>query len=554
MSNQEQKTLLPLKSKGRLAIGVFVVMEAFILFGLPAIFRRFGWGFDAKPFGLYAGFLYGIAASMSVIRKHRTSKPTTAFIESAIGQGASTQTPAAAKAQAQKRPAGQPVAPSAQTKKVTLNDIAGYKTTKESMAFLVECLKNRSALLKIGSTIPSGVLLYGPPGTGKTMMAAAIAGSAGVPFYSVNASSFINKYVGTGPAAIRSLYASARKTAPSVVFIDELDAIGGKRSVSDNDEYRSTLNALLSELDGLSESSGVLTIAATNRIDDLDSALVRPGRFDRKVAVPLPNEEDRLAILKIHSKNRPLDADVDLRRLAADTGGSSGAALATLMNEAGIYAVSRGSSVICREDIDKALFRSVTGGEETAEQGKAEQRLTAWHEAGHALCMKLLCDRNVTRLTIVGSTGGTNGITCSTEKQPRTTVSKKAMENLIKAVYGGRAAEEIFFGNTDDITASASGDIRQATSMIREYLASYGLGSGLLNLSLLTPDGKAPDSYIEEANALAERLYRETVAFLFENKHVLEKLANELVRRKTMVDEEISAVIYAAKAEEHKDA
>lgn len=538
-----QKTDSPLKDKHAAAILVFLIMELFLVTALPALNNAFGLGlrYDGKAAGIYAGFLYITVAANSVIRRHRTSKPLREFVVEPMV--APQPAPAAVTTAAKPAKTEKPVVKPTQAKKVTFKNIAGYETTKESMAFIVQCLKNKNALSKIGSKIPAGILLYGPPGTGKTLMAAAIAGSAGVPMYSVNASAFINRYVGTGPASIRSLYEKARQNMPCVVFIDELDAIGGKRGAGDNEEYRSTINALLSELDGISGSAEILTIAATNRIEDLDPALIRPGRFDRKIAIPLPNKSDRKAILAVHAKNKRLAEDVDLDRLATDTEGYSGAALSTLLNEAGIYAVARGSDIICNVDIDKAMFRSTTGGEEVVSNNKNYLRITAWHEAGHAICMKLLCDRNVSRITIIGSTGGTNGITCSTNKEAKGTVTKKAMENLIKAVYGGRAAEEVLFGNADDITASASGDIRQATAMIRDYITTYGMGSGLLNISVFTGENGTPTEYIEEANALAERLYRETVDFLTENKDLLERVANELLKKKTLGDEELTELV-----------
>ena len=544
--NGNQQTNTSIEGKLGTGLYIFAIMELVVCFALPFVLQLVHADvyYNGYSHGMLAAALFGITACSSVIRRKITTKPAHPFREETVGAPAKAPVPATTV----NRTAPAKKEPVAQRQRITLNDVAGYSSTKAAMAFVVKCLKNKDELSRIGSKIPAGILLYGPPGTGKTLMAQAIAGSAGVPFFTVNASAFINKYVGTGPAAIRDLYEKARAKAPSVVFIDELDAIGGARSGGDNEEYRSTVNALLSELDGVNASSGVLTIAATNRIEDLDQALIRPGRFDRKIAVPLPNMSDRRAILAVHARKKPLGEDVDLDQLASDTEGYSGAALATMLNEAGIIAVSRGSKEIWREDIDKAMFRSATGGEEVITQNENDLRITAWHEAGHALCMKLLCDRNVPRITIIGSTGGTNGITYSTGKQQSNTISKKAMENMIKAVYGGRAAEEILFGNPDDVTASASGDIRQATAMIRDYITTYGMGSGLLNISVLTGNDTPPSEYIEEANALAERLYEETVEFLSKNKKTLEAIAKELLKRRSLSDEELTVVIYESAA------
>lgn len=441
--------------------------------------------------------------------------------------------------------------------RITFDDIAGYKTTKESMEFIVQCMKNRSAIEQVGSKLPSGVILYGPPGTGKTLMAKAIAGTIGVPFFSINASSFINTYVGTGPAAVRDLFKAAREKAPSVVFIDEIDAIGGVRSGEENREYRSTLNALLSELDGFHDGEGVLTIAATNRLEDLDSALVRPGRFDRKIAIPLPNLDDRFEILKLHAKSKKLSESVDLYDLARETTGYSGAELATILNEAGIIAAANGKKFIEKEDIDKAIFHSETGGEEVVCENKKENEIVAWHEAGHALCFKLLCGKAVPRVTITGSTAGTAGTTfwADQEQGGISNFSKKNIENQIKAVYGGRAAEEIYFGSTDDVTAAASDDIVQATKIIKDYLMRFGMGedAGPINVAALLGKQSGSDSYLEEAKSLAGKLYGETYNFLSENRDLLKEVANQLIKRGSLNNDELDFVIMMNKKRGEKN-
>lgn len=420
-----------------------------------------------------------------------------------------------------------------------LSDIAGYDSTKSSLKFVADCITDRTLLENSGATIPKGFIFYGPPGTGKTMMANAVAGEAGVPFFSVNASSFINKYVGTGAEAVRELYGKARANAPCIVFIDEIDAVGGQRGGDENPEFRNTINALLSELDGSTQNSGIITIAATNCLDRLDDALIRPGRFDRKVAIPLPCAKDRVEIFKFYAKNKAFDSDVDLGVVSEFGEGWSGATIKSLLNEAAIISVSRGGSSISKDDLDKAVFQSCTN----SERGSVDDTwgdMVAWHEAGHAICLRVLANHSTPQVTIKGSSNGALGTTVTSGSKMVET--KRSMEFYIMSVYAGRAAEEIFFGNPDEITSSASGDIKVATGLIKRYLSDYGMGNSLISLSELT--GNSNGSYIvSEANDLAQKLYSATVKFLMDNRCLLENVANELISKETLTEIEIDAII-----------
>lgn len=423
---------------------------------------------------------------------------------------------------------------------VRFSDIAGYQQTKDSVRFLVDCMKNLSNLEWVGAKLPKGVLLSGPPGTGKTYMAKAIAGEANVPFFAVSGSSFMNLYVGQGPRNIRALYKKAAENAPCVIFIDEIDAIGGARSADDNFERRSTLNALLVALDGMAQNSGILTIAATNTPESLDPALVRAGRFDRKIFMPLPDLEERKAILKIHCKNKPLGEDVDFQKLALSTPGFSGSALATLANEAALHAAFCNKLVISMEDFENASFQIIMEGEERRCADQDAQRITAYHEAGHALAIKLLEQEPVPKVTIIGSTSGAGGVTFRADSS-KAFMSKLHLEKEIKSVYAGRAAEELLLGK-EDITTGAASDIRQATSLIRRYLLTYGMGDVMLNMDDLLKS-QMPESMIQEAADLSKRLYQETLDFLQEHRTYLDKIAQALLERETILDSDLDEIL-----------
>ena len=429
--------------------------------------------------------------------------------------------------------------------KVTFADIAGYETTKTSVRFIVKCLKEQKALNKIGAKLPKGILLYGPPGTGKTYMARAIAGEAGVPFYSASASSFVNTYVGVGAKNVRALYETAKKNAPCVVFIDELDAIGGSRKADNvHSELRSTLNELLVQMDGIDSTNSILTIAATNTPEELDEALVRAGRFDRKIAMPLPDMKEREQILQIHCKEKLLADDVDLHKIAISTPGFSGSALATLANEAALRAVYREKQAAEMSDFDDALFQIIMEGEKKKVENQAEIRMIAYHEAGHALAIKLLAKEAVPKVTIIGSTSGAGGVTFRAEDN-RIMYSKGQMETQIKISYAGRAAEEIYFGNQSDITTGASADIKQATNLIRNYISAYGMSEdfGMLNMDILVGGRGQGQGIVDEAKRISTRLYSETLNFLRENQEKLVAVAEKLLVKETIFDEDLDEIL-----------
>ena len=425
----------------------------------------------------------------------------------------------------------------------SFDDIAGYEETKERLSFIVDCIAKSELLKKAGAKIPRGVILYGPPGTGKTLFASAIAGTAGVNFLSVNAAEFVNKYVGVGASNVRNLYATAKKHAPCVVFIDELDAVGGHRSSDQNREYRSTINALLSEIDGLRSDSNILTIAATNTIDQLDEALIRPGRFDEKICIPMPNDSDRLAIIKLHSKNKSFSG-ITAEEISKRTSGFSGAAIATVLNEAAINAARHGHSDIYDEDISSAIFSMLTGAEERSSLSGKDLEIAAYHEAGHAITMKVLCNKTLPRVSCLIATNGNMGSTVSSGSLSAFS-TRKSIENEIKSLFAGRAAEEILLKDPADITSGASDDIKRASEMIREYLVENGMGatSGLLNLEAFYQSKTSAQEYRAEAQQLAERLYQEVSEFLIAHKDLLDEVAYELIEKKSLLDDEVEAIV-----------
>ena len=395
---------------------------------------------------------------------------------------------------------------------VTLSKIAGYETTKKSMQFMVECLKKPEKLTAVGAKMPSGILLYGPPGTGKTLFAQAVAGESGVPFYSVSGSDFMEKFVGVGAQRVRDLFAKARQSTPCIVFIDEIDAVGKSRDGNTNEERQQTLNQLLVEMaDAASSNSGIMVMAATNSIESLDAALTRPGRFDRKIAVPLPDMDDRLEILQLHARNKKISADVDMSKIAQMTAGMSGADLATLINEAAIQAVYHGRDMIASEDLDIALFQMITGGEKSEIANPEDLRIVAYHEAGHAVVTKILTNDEIPQVSIIGSTSGALGYTMRYTAKDSHLMTKKQIEARIQSLYGGRAAEELLFGSHDNVTTGASDDLKRATKLIRDYFSVYGMGE-----DTIYTDGTADIN--AKGRELANRLYKETIDLLQEKR------------------------------------
>jgi cell division protease FtsH len=425
-------------------------------------------------------------------------------------------------------------------KKVTFNEVQGIDELKPDLFRLVDALKYPAKYKKLGARPTKGLILYGPPGTGKTLIAKAISGEAEVQFFSASGSDFVEKYVGVGASRIRELYNKARKASPCIVFIDEIDAIGGNRGESNNSERDQTINALLTELDGFSAAEGILTICATNRLDILDSALIRPGRFDLKIAVNLPDKQARYQILKLHSADKILSEEVSIETLAKKTNGFSGAELENLLNESALIAATKDQEFITCEDIDDAFFKIIMNGHKKERTSNDEYaKLVAYHEAGHTLATKLLTNDGVSTVTIVQSTSGAGGVTFRTPEDIPLR-SKKYLRNLVKVMYAGRAAEEILLDSDEDITTGASQDIKQATEIIKEYIAIYGMGSkGMIDLTQLTNHF----NMIDEASNMANELYRETIEFLIKYRGRLDALAQALLDKETLDEAEIDALI-----------
>lgn len=426
--------------------------------------------------------------------------------------------------------------------KVKFEDVEGIEELKTDIMRLVDCLKNPKKYQAIGARTPKGVILYGPPGTGKTLIAKAIAGEAGVPFFSMVGSDFVEKYVGVGAQRVRDLYKKARKAAPCIVFIDEVDAVAGQRGRDENTESDQTINALLAELDGFKGTENIITICATNRLDMLDSAFKRAGRFDLKLAVGLPDKKGRKNILAIHSKNKKLHSEVDLEVLANKTVGFSGAELETLLNEAALIAVGKDKKEIDYSDIDDAFFKLVMQGNKKKRDKITEvNKVVAWHEAGHTLATKLLTDDSVPSVTIVGSSSGAGGVTFRTPQEDNILHSKKYLESLIQIMYAGRAAEELYFGDEDSITTGASQDIKQASGVIKEYLSIYGMGKlGMLDLGQFRHDYK---DIVGEASEMSQYLYMSVLDLLKDNYDLLKDLSENLLEKETLDESQIDEII-----------
>lgn len=424
---------------------------------------------------------------------------------------------------------------------ITFDNIAGYEETKKNLGFIVKCLQKPELLEQVGGKVPAGVLLYGPPGTGKTLLASAMAGTAGVNFYTANASEFVNTWVGVGPKNVRALYAEAKAHAPSIVFIDEIDAIGSKRNEQQGQEYRMTLNALLSEMDGI-EKNGVITIAATNTFEELDPALIRPGRFDRKVMVPLPNYDDRLAIAKLYAAKRRIAEDVSLENLARDSAGLSGSAIATVFNEASLRALMANRGIITAADIDDALTQVLTNGEAAKNKNYKDLEIIAYHEAGHAILVRKLCGEVVPKVSVLGSTTGMAGITFISSEEERLMTSMQQIRNKIIAAYGGRAAEHLIFGK-ENVSTGAMQDIQVASQYIRNYMQFGGTNGSLLDEAAFSGQKGASARDLNEAHELSKQLYQEALQFLTDNKGALERVAQALLERETLFEDDLNELL-----------
>ena len=369
--------------------------------------------------------------------------------------------------------------------KFTFKDVAGLEEEKEDMAEIVDFLRNPKKYNTLGARIPKGVLLVGPPGTGKTLLAKAIAGEAGVPFFSISGSDFVEMFVGVGASRVRDLFEDAKKNAPCIVFIDEIDAVARKRGSGlggGHDEREQTLNQMLVEMDGFGTNEGIIVLAATNRVDILDPAILRPGRFDRKVMVGRPDVKGREEILRVHVRNKPLSDDVDLHEIARTTAGFAGADLENLMNEAAICAAKQNRQFIKKEDVDKCFVKIGIGGEKKSRLvPEKERRITAYHESGHAILFHLLSEVGPVHLvSIIPNGRGAGGYTMPLPENDNVFMTKKHMLQDIMVSFGGRIAEELIFG---DITTGASADIKQATQTAQAMVVKYGMSEkvGLIN-------------------------------------------------------------------------
>ena len=431
---------------------------------------------------------------------------------------------------------------------VDFNQIAGNVEAKEQVSDVIDFIQKPEKYQKLGAKMPKGIILYGPPGTGKTLMAKAIAKEAGVPFFSVSGSDFVQLYVGVGASRVRELFKEARKHEKAVIFIDEIDAIGKKRSqsaVQSNDEKDQTLNALLTEMSGFKEEAGIVVIAATNRIDTLDDALLRPGRFDRHIEIGYPDVNARESIIQLYFKDRPIADEVSISELAKQTVFFTGAMLANLINEAAIEAANQGANCINNHHLEVAFYTVIAGKEKKDRSSISEldRSITAYHEAGHALITKLLSPENsVTKVTIIPSTKGAGGFSMNIPKD-KFYLNKQEIINRIKISLAGRGAEELIFGK-EYITTGASNDIEKASRDLREFMLKYGMDEemGLINTAILTGQESFMDSkWLERSQKYMKQFYEETKAVLKENEETLQAIASALLEKETLNEKELAS-------------
>ena len=440
----------------------------------------------------------------------------------------------------------------------TFADVAGQDEAKEALTEIVDFLHNPEKYSKIGAKLPKGALLVGPPGTGKTLLAKAVAGEAHVPFFSISVSDFVEMFVGMGAAKVRDLFKQANEKAPCIIFIDEIDTIGKKRDnggMGGNDEREQTLNQLLAEMDGFDAKKGVVILGATNRPESLDPALLRPGRFDRRVPVQLPDLQGRVAILKVHAKDVHLDSDVDFLPIARATSGASGAELANMINEAALRAVRMGRERVTQADLEESVETVIAGYQrKNAVMSEKERRIVSYHEIGHALvAAKQSNSAPVTKITIVPRTSGALGYTMQVDEGEHFLMSKEEIENKIATYTGGQAAEQLIFGS---ITTGASNDIEQATKLARGMVSRYGMSDdfGMVALETVTNQYLGGDTSLACSETTAARIDEQVMQvvkdarakadkILKENEEKLHELAEYLIEKETITGEEFMEIL-----------
>ena len=426
-------------------------------------------------------------------------------------------------------------------KKVTFDHVAGLKEEKEELEEIVDFLKEPKKYIQVGARIPKGVLLVGPPGTGKTLLAKAVAGEAGVPFFTISGSDFVEMFVGVGASRVRDLFEEAKKNAPCIIFIDEIDAVARRRGTGmggGHDEREQTLNQLLVEMDGFGVNEGIIVMAATNRVDILDPAILRPGRFDRKVVVGRPDVQGREEILKVHAKGKPLSEEIDLKQIAQTTAGFAGADLENLLNEAAILAAKAGRLFLRQEDIQKAFIKVGIGAEKKSRViSEKERRITAFHEAGHAILFHVLPDVGPVYSVSISPTGSAGGYTMPLPEQDEMFNTKGKMLQDITVALGGRVAEEIIF---DDITTGASQDIKQATGIAKSMVTKFGMSE---KVGLINYDDDSDEVFIGRDLAHASRGYGENVAGVIDQE--VKRIIDECYAKAKSIIHEYDHVLHA---------
>ncbi|MCX7903696.1 MAG: ATP-dependent zinc metalloprotease FtsH [Caloramator sp.] len=448
-------------------------------------------------------------------------------------------------------------------KRVTFDDVAGADEEKAELQEVVDFLKNPRKYIEMGARIPKGILLVGPPGTGKTLLAKAVAGEAGVPFFSISGSDFVEMFVGVGASRVRDLFDNAKKNSPCIVFIDEIDAVGRQRGAGlggGHDEREQTLNQLLVEMDGFGTNEGIIVLAATNRPDILDPALLRPGRFDRQIVVNTPDVKGREEILKVHARNKPLEAEVNLSIIAKRTPGFTGADLENLMNEAALLAVRKGKRLIGMDELEEAITRVIAGPEKKSRiMSEKERKLTAYHEAGHAIVMKLLPNTDPVHQISIIPRGRAGGYTLALPQEDKYYASKTELEEEIVSLLGGRVAEKLVL---NDISTGAKNDIERATNIARKMVMEYGMSEILGPIEFgtghdevfLGRDFAKTRNYSEEVAALIDKeikriietAYKRAEELLKENMNKLHKVAEALLDKEKLEADEFEAIFNEA--------